>query len=215
MVNQFIPQSSLLLGIIPALTLLYLSLKDWHGKFVEKTLYIMFIIGIISGFIVVIIQTTIILTFEVLIIYPFLEQIIKTMILNLRRFQEKQSTIIYGLALGLGFGSVYPPASMLLVAETVSNMDILMILLRSIGILFLHGASGALIGYGIFKGKIINYYLYAVFLLLAAYLFRVEYMLQGLTLVFGIIVYWFIQRKFMQPTVKELDKRTRSNKPTP
>jgi hypothetical protein len=212
MVEGFIPQSSLLLGIIPALVLLYISIKDWQGKFVEKTLFIIFIIGIFIGFIVSIVQLQFMIVIEILIIYPFLEQIVKTMVLNLRRFQEKQSTIIYGLALGLGFGSIYPPASMMLIsAESVTNQDILMILLGSIGLLLLHGATGAMIGYGIYQKLLPKYYLFSVVILIIGNVFKLFENFKWINLIFGIILFWYVHKSIIKKVIKTTEKRIRSN----
>jgi hypothetical protein len=213
MVNSLIPESSLLLGIIPALILLYLSIKDWQGKFTEKTLFIMFIIGIISGFIVTIIQAQIGLTLDLLIIYPFLEQIVKTIILNLRRFQGKQETIIYGLGVGLGFGSIYPPASLLLLSSEIqAASDLFLILAGSIGLVFLHGITGVLIGYGIYQDKLIKYYLLAVIIMIIANIIRIEYRIQWINLLIGIILYIYVQKKIINIINIQFQSRKRIKK---
>jgi len=211
MANGFIPESSLLLGIIPALILLFLSIKGWQGKFTEKTLFIMFIVGIIAGFFVAIIQSQIIFTIELLIIYPFIEQIVKTMILNLRRFQGKQETIVYGLGLGLGFGSIYPPASLLLLSSNIdASSDVLFILAGSIGLVFLHGISGAIIGYGIYQQKLPKYYIVAVVLLIIANFMRIDYRIQWFNLILGILLYIYIQKKIIN--ILTIESQSQKNK---
>ena len=215
MANGLIPESSLLLGIIPALILLYYSIKEWQGKFSEKTLFIMFIVGIISGFIVAIIQSQIAFAIELIIIYPFLEQIVKTMILNLKRYQEKQVTILYGLGLGLGFGSIYPPASLLLLSDDITaGSDLLLILLGSIGLVFLHGVTGALIGYGIYKGKLTTYYLFAVVILIIANIIRLDYSIQWINLILGTILFWYIHREIIKTIGMIAERRKRVTKTT-
>jgi len=211
MANGFIPESSLLLGIIPALILLFLSIKGWQGKFTEKTLFIMFIVGIIAGFFVAIIQSQIIFTIELLIIYPFIEQIVKTMILNLRRFQGKQETIVYGLGLGLGFGSIYPPASLLLLSSNIdASSDVLFILAGSIGLVFLHGISGAIIGYGIYQQKLPKYYIVAVVILIIANFMRIDYRIQWFNLILGILLYIYIQKKIIN--ILTIESQSQKNK---
>ena len=49
--NIILPQASLFLGIIPALILLYISLKGYEGHYKDKTIFLTFIIGIVLGFI--------------------------------------------------------------------------------------------------------------------------------------------------------------------
>jgi len=216
MANGFIPESSLLLGIIPALILLYISIKGWQGKFTEKTLFIMFIIGIIAGFFIAIIQSQIGLSIDLLIIYPFLEQIIKTVILNLRRFHGKQEIIIYGLGLGLGFGSIYPPASLLIPATNIdSTVNLIYVLVGAIGLLFLHGTTGAIIGYGVYQGKLPKFYLLAVSVLILANFIRIDYQIQWLNLIIGVILYIYIQKKIIGIMIHQSEQRKRPSKSDP
>lgn len=202
MANGYIPESSLLLGIIPALVTLYYSVKYWNGKYSEKTLFIMFILGIFIGFIIAVVQSQIAFNLEFLILYPFLEQIVKTIILNLKRFHDKKETVLYGLALGLGFGSIYPPASLLILSNQInSTLSLLLILMGSIGLVFLHGVTGALIGFGIYQRKLAQYYLFAVLILIAANIIRLDYQLQWINLVFGILLFWYIHSSITKKTI--------------
>ena len=213
MANGFIPESSLLLGIIPALILLYYSIRQWHEKFLEKLVFLMFIFGIISGFLIAIVQSQIYFTIELLVIYPFLEQIIKVIILNLRRFQQRKETIIYGLSLGLGFGSIFPPASLLLLSSEInSSVTLLQILSGSIGLVFLHGITGALLGYGIYQGKLSRFYLYSVLILLIANVIRLDYQVQWINLVFGCILYWYVQTNIINKEALPLRSRKRTTR---
>ncbi|MFO8078163.1 MAG: protease PrsW [Thermoplasmatota archaeon] len=213
---NIIPQSSLLLGIIPALILLYISLKDWQDHYTEKTLFIMFILGIIIGFIVVLMSTFYDLLI-IILIFPFLEQIIKTMILNLRRSQAKQATVMYGLGFGLGFGSIYPPAFLILFSQAeISNFILISTLLGSLGLLLIHGATGALIGYGIYQGKLLNFYFYSVLMLIGANLLmwiQVGYV-QWITLLVGLFMFYLVHKKILLKVVRSFEKRKQNQKPS-
>lgn len=202
-------QSSLFLGIIPALILLYISLKDWHGHYKEKILFILFIVGIITGFLIAIIQLSIVYDALVLfIMFPFFEQMVKALILNLRKIKAKQATVIYGLSLGLGFGSIYPPASLILLADTdIPLFGMVSILLGSLGLVFLHGVTGTLIGYGIYKGKLLMFYGYSVILLIAANFLKLEYV-QWLNLVIGIVMFYYVHKNIVKKTVDSFDKKS-------
>jgi len=201
MENGFIVQSSLLVGIIPALILLYYSLKDWQGKFQEKTLFIMLIIGFFTGSFMILLELGLFYnTIAFITIFPFLGQIIKTMILNLRRFQTKKETVIYGLALGLGFGSLYP-AALIILFNDISNQSILLILLSSLGIILLHGATGAMIGYGIYQRNLLYLYFFSggIFVI-ANVLIKIEYF-QLINLVLGIVLYWYVNKQMISKVV--------------
>ena len=149
-----LPQASLFLGIIPALILLYIGLKGYEGHYKDKTIFLTFIIGIILGFISVIVRSFFLpLLIVVMILVAFFEQLFKTIVLNIGRLQLKKETTIYGFSLGLGFGSVFTPFLIIALTTTTQN-DVYaasLIAVGSLGIIMFHGATGAFIGYGIFN----------------------------------------------------------------
>ncbi|MDG6228843.1 MAG: protease PrsW [Candidatus Thermoplasmatota archaeon] len=220
---SILPQSSLFLGIIPALILIYISLKDWQGEYVEKTLFIMFVFGIILGFIAALVEIfTVSSGILLVVLFPVLEQVMKLAVLNLRRFHGKRSTVIYGLSIGLGFGSIFTPVSMILASvEAISNVALLAILLGSIGIIFIHGATGAIIGYGVYEEKTFTYYIYAVLIHLPVTLwfFLTGYynmsQLQVGIIVYGIIVYWYVKKQIIENVLKQTENRKRTRQPVP
>ncbi len=160
-----IPQASLFLGIIPALILLYFTLDKFEGTFQHKIGFLMFFIGIVFGFITALVQSAFELFF---IVYIFLivivGQLLKTIVLNLPRFHEKPETLIYGLTLGLGFGSTFTPFLLIAVSTYISsNLTILVLIgIASFGQIFIHGASGAYIGYGVYKNHVFRNLLFAI-----------------------------------------------------
>lgn len=164
-----LPQASLFIGIIPALVILYISLKGYEGQYKEKNVFLTFAIGIALGFIVALARLLINplpLMIVFIVLFAFFEQLFKTIILNVGRLQEKRETPIYGMSLGLGFGSVFTPF-LLIAAGTSIEADYYFVLLVSvgaIGIILFHGATGAYIGYGIYSGKLTRYLLTAIIL---------------------------------------------------
>jgi hypothetical protein len=214
---SILPQSSLFIGIIPALIILYFGLKRFEGYFLEKTMFIMFVIGIIAGFLTVVLEGRTELPNDLfsivlfVIIFSFLEQIIKTAVLNLKRYHEKPSTIFYGFSLGLGFGSIYPLFLMLSLSSELEINVYITILIGSIGLIILHGLTGLLIGYGIYKGRLIQYYIYGVLILIGAnLLMKIQY-IQLSVFVIGIIFYFVIKRTYLDTLSNQLEKRKRSN----
>ena len=217
MTATFIPQSSLFIGIIPALALVYLIISKWTGEFQEKIIFLLFVFGIISGFTVIFVEFYISLSnlIEFVIIFRFIEIMGKTVILNLRRFQEKHRTVLYGLVLGLGFGSIYPPVSLLLInTVSVSTVDIISVLVGALGMLLIQGSTGALIGYGVFKRNVvppitISIIVHIIFQYL---LFELVFIWTWTLVIVGVIAYLVVMKKIVFPTLKQSERRKRTIK---
>ncbi|MCK5113117.1 MAG: protease PrsW, partial [Thermoplasmatales archaeon] len=75
--NDFVlPQASLFLGIIPALILLYISLKGYEGHYKDKNIFLTFVVGLIAGFVSVLLETfTIGIGILFIILFPVIEQL--------------------------------------------------------------------------------------------------------------------------------------------
>jgi len=162
-------QAALFLGIIPALLIMYISLKGYDGYYKDKSIFLTFIIGIVFGVIAAVIRLRInaepfIISF--LVLYAFLDQLFKTIILNIGRFHLNKETVIYGLSLGLGFGSSFTP--FFIIIESMSDVSnafyLSLITIASIGFILFHAATGAYIGFGIYSGKLFRFLLIAVLL---------------------------------------------------
>lgn len=215
MAIEFLPKSSLFIGIIPALALVYLIIRKWTGNYQEKMVFLMFVFGIISGFTVIFVEFYVGLTtlLEFVIIFRLIEIMGKMIILNLRRFQEKQETVLYGLVLGLGFGSIYPPVSLLLInAVSVSTFDIISVLIGSIGMILIQGSTGALLGYGVFKRNLIipisvTLLLHVIFHYL---LFELVFTWTWILFLGGIISYLIAMQKIVYPVLDQSKRRRRT-----
>jgi hypothetical protein len=215
-----LPQASLFLGVIPALILLYIGLKGYEGHYKDKNIFLAFVVGIIAGFFAALMELfTINVGIVFIVLFPILEQLLKTMILNIRRLHEKGETIIYGLSLGLGFGSIFTPVSMIAadfqIGETIL---IASVILGSFGIILFHGATGVFIGYGIYAGKLSKYFIFAVLLhvpvtgwFFLTVFYNVEYLQIGLIL-YGLIIYWYATKKIMPQILLRSERRKRSKK---
>jgi hypothetical protein len=218
--NSIILQSSLFIGIIPALILLYIGLKDFEGHFKDKLIFLTFIVGIIIGTISVAMEyyTQAIGLIVYIILFPILEQLFKTIVLNMRRFQEKQETTIYGFSLGLGFGSVFVPAAIILGGYEELNFNCIAAIIGSLGILLFHAATGALIGYGVYINKLSKYLTIVILLHIVVTgvigftnLFKISY-LQILLVIYGILMFWYVTKKIMPRILEEGLRRKRTQK---
>lgn len=227
-------QAVLFLGIIPALFFLYIALKGYEGYYKDKTIFITFVIGIISGIIaavvrillnpppLVIANIVIIDSFTIayIILFAFFEQLIKTIVLNIRRLHLKKETTIYGMSLGLGFGSAFTP--FLVIAGSVSGQTsftfLSLVAFGSLGFILFHAASGTYIGYGIYKGKMTRYLFISILLQLPfnaiADLTRSIYpyyiIFQFIIVIYGALFFIYVLKKVM-PLILEKEGRKKSN----
>ena len=222
-----LPQASLFLGIIPALILLYICLKGYEGHYKDKTIFLTFIIGVVLGFIAAFVQS---LTFAVVVIYiillAFFDQLFKTIVLNFSRLHNKGETTIYGLSLGLGFGSSFTPFLIIAVSSLITSdaYVLSLIAIGSFGIILFHGATASYIGYGIYIGKLTKHLLISILLQLPFNL------LLGLTIhysrpnkvniqlglvigliIYGGIIFWYVINKIMPQILTQNNKRKRKS----
>ncbi len=229
-------QAVLFLGIIPALVLLFFSLKGYDGHYKDKTIFLTFIIGIILGVIaavarlllnpppLIIAHTILIDIFTIIFILllAFLEQLFKTIVLNIGRLQYKKETVIYGLSLGLGFGSSFTP--FLVIAGSIvnqSNLSFLaLVAFGSVGFILFHGACGAYIGYGIFTGKMTKYLFITILLQipfnaiadLSRSIYPYYIVFQIVLVIYGAIIFWYVVKKVMPLILEPSGRRKRSKK---
>jgi len=222
-------QAILFLGIIPALFFLYVALKGYEGYYKDKTIFLTFITGIFFGILAAIIRLVINplpLMIIFIILFAFFEQLFKTIVLNIGRLQYKKETTIYGLSLGLGFGSSFTP--FLVIAGSLSGQSsgtfLTLVAFGSFGFILFHAATGALIGYGIFSGKMTKYLFMVIVLQIPfntiADLTRLDFIFnsvyyplyQAAIVVYGVIIFIYVLKKVMPKILEENERRKRSKK---
>lgn len=214
MSQSVLPSVSLFLGIIPAFILLYISIKGYDEFYKEKILYLTFIIGCVLGVVSVLVESAVAnigIGIFFIILYPIFEQLLKTIVLNIGRFQEKKETVIYGLCLGLGFGSIFTPFSLVNTAarlqESFTSLDIAWKVVESFGFILIHGATGLFIGYAVYKKKLLHYVslailLYIPIVLLTSFSIEKEYYYIGILLlivllIYSGLIYWYSTTKIL------------------
>ena len=222
-------QAILFLGIIPALFFLFIALKGYEGYYKDKTIFLTFITGIFFGILAAIIRLIINplpLVIIYIILFAFLEQLFKTIVLNIGRLQFKKETTIYGLTLGLGFGSSFTPFLVIIgsLSGQSSTIFLTLVAFGSIGFILFHAASGAIIGYGIFSGKMTKFLFIAIFLQIpfnaisdltrVQIIFNSTYypIFQAAVVVYGAILFIYVIKKIMPRILQEKDKRKRTKK---
>ena len=222
--GQILPQASLFIGIIPALLLLYISLKGYDDYYKDKYIYLSFIAGLIAGVASILLeQATVQIGIIFILLFPLLEQLFKTIVLNIKRLQKHTETTIYGLTLGLGFGSIFIPFSIITAnIQTSETTSFILLIIGSMGIILMHGATGVIIGYGISSAKLPKYLLFAILLhipipttILITTFFQIQY-LQFTIVFYGALLYYYTTVKIMPriKTTTERRKRTRKSNAT-
>lgn len=218
-------QGLLFVGIIPALILLFIGLKGYEGYYRDRSIFLIFVIGIIFGVIAAVLRLYLNpppLLIVYIILFAFFEQLLKTVVLNIGRLQNKRETTIYGLAMGLGFGSSFTPF-LVIVGSLSGHSDLYflsLVILGSFGFILFHSATGALIGYGIYSGKMTKYLLTAIILqlpfngisdLTRFYLNPRFALYQAGLVIYGAILFAYVIIKVMPRILKE-DKSKKKNK---
>jgi len=220
MTEFVLPQASLFLGIIPALILLYISLKGYEGYYKDKNIFLTFVAGIVAGFVTILLEIyTGIIGPIYIILFPIFEQLFKTIILNISKLHRIKDTVVYGLSLGLGFGSIFIPLSIITFNIQPGDSYLLVfVIIGSIGIILFHGATGTLIGYGVYSGNLLKYFILSVLLHLPVTgwffitdYYNVEYLQIGL-IIYGLIIYWYITTKIMPRILMQRTRRRKVKK---
>lgn len=200
--------------------MLYIALKGYEGQFKDKLIYLTFIVGIIIGVASAAIEllTRDIGLISYIILFPVFEQFFKTIVLNIRRFQEKQATTIYGLSLGLGFGAVFTPTAIIMGNFQEINLSYFAAIIGSFGIILFHAGTGVLIGYGVYIHRLATYLTIAILLQIVitavigvTNLLQVGY-LQIILVIYGILVFWYATRRVMPRILEESQRRKRTQK---
>ncbi len=232
-----IPQASLFLGVIPGMLILFIGLKGFQGLYKEKNIFLTFAVGIILGIIAAFIQSLTVfnitfldlavLSLVYIVLLGFINQLLKTMMLNIGRLQEKRETPLYGLSLGLGFGCAFTPMIILAVDRLITTDAVVqgILVVGTYGIIVFHGATGVLIGYGIYLGKLWKYLIPAIlfetgfdFILGITIMYsrpdalHIQMICVFVVCVFAAMLFWFALRRILPRILDEQMRRKRTKK---
>ena len=210
----------LFLGIIPALIVLYIFLKKYEGHYSDSGVFKTFMAGIFLGAISAIVRIRLNpapLLIIFLVLFAFFEQLLKTIILNIGRLQLKKETTIYGFSIGLGFGTVFTPFLLIAAAAStdLTDLNLILIFIGSVGIILFQGATGAYIGYGIYQGKLMKYLFISIIIQipfnavidLTRLISNRYFPYYQLSLfVFGAIIFFYVITKIMPQILTKNDK---------
>jgi len=174
---DFMMAAAAILGIGPALALMYLVLRKYTYPAVESpffsdpTFFSLFVVGLVSGTLIFVGYTF--FTWGSLFVaagFALIFEFAKLVVLNLKRFHGKSDTIFYGYGVGLGLGCTMAFGFIFYISSQTTKVfgDIGMgswIVLIVIGMTYilLQSAAGTTIGEGIARKRPWEFFFQALF----------------------------------------------------
>lgn len=222
----------ILVGIVPALALLFFALKDYEGAFEERTLFRLFLWGIFLGLIAVIFeifgffsldpkQAPIEYCVISVVALAVFQSLLKIMVLNRKKFQDQRETTFYGLSLGLGFGAMHSFGYSFAVLTPLFQLRAyyygVFIIIITFSNLLIQGATGTILGYASAYRKIFRWIGVAVlihsgfnFVMLITNLNLIIIELSAvIVLCYGIILFVYITRLLFSKSLPEERRKER------
>jgi hypothetical protein len=155
------------MGIGVALALMYWTLKNYTYPAVEKPFFDdrrvfgLLAVGMVLGVLIFAVQQYFPIE-EVLfaLLFAVIYEVVKLMVLNLKRFARKLDTPFYGLTIGLGMGGtvalgyIWGALTNLRIGDVAPTLvDYTIFMFWAIQLCLLNGSTGAIIGVGVTRGQ--------------------------------------------------------------
>ena len=166
---------SFLIGIIPVFIILFYTVKNYEGYFEDRHFFFGLLtslfLSMLAGFIHIMIYAGLPAYFDLVGLVAIIlglavfETIVKLVFVNLPRFKREYDTTFYGASFGFGF------ASFIVIAISYVNItgefgasieNILSLILFGLGVIFIQGALGIYLGYGVHQQELVRYAIYAI-----------------------------------------------------
>ena len=165
--------------MVLGLLLMLMTLRRFEGFFKENTLFLLFIAGMILGFVSTLIERIffpLVGSFEniegvlVLYLYPSAIYIIgssilaegfKAVVINLARFRFKRETTFFGFGLGIGFGATASIMPFFQFSDYLYPRGVALPILISVVYILLNGATGLVLGAGSARGATVSSFVQA------------------------------------------------------
>lgn len=166
-----------IIGFAPAMALFYYTLRDYTFPkaqkpfFDDRKVFLFFALGLVLGMVIFAFEVygSTIGTIETVLLlivgFAAMEELMKLVILNFPRFQRKVDTAFCGLSLGLGMGATFTFATVYSYAANLPEVkpaDFLIVGFLGILFVLLHSSTAALIGIGVARGQVKDYFLEAL-----------------------------------------------------
>ena len=189
---------AMILGIGPALALMFLGVRNYTYPRVEQpffsdpTFFSMLVVGMVGGSILFFAMVA--LGFATNIVLMVLMAVVESMamvvVMNLKRFRGKSDTVFYGYALGLGMSCGMSTGICFVTASTITHVDasVIILVIISVTMSMILGSAGTNVGEGIARHRVMEFALQAAIPLIV-YNILLTVMLRGGELG-GSIVYY-------------------------
>ncbi|HEY5606496.1 MAG TPA: hypothetical protein VIL45_08275 [Thermoplasmata archaeon] len=217
---------ALLLGIGPALILLWTSLRRFDRPWVDHTLFddrrvfgslaVGLVFGVIASVLTLSLPRVDLTSSLVAIIVTFLfEEGFKLVYLNRRAYRGRFETTFYGVPLGVGAAATAVVATVLWTALDVLYMveGFVLLVLFSISLSLVNADTGAIIGFGASRGDTWRAYARAVLVRLAHGAFLFPFLIGienpwallsvGTSLGFALLLYVYVYRVLLPGTLPD------------
>jgi hypothetical protein len=165
-----------IMGIAPALALMFWTLRDYTYPKVEKPffndvrVFLLLAIGMVIGVVMIAVQNL----FDVSVIasgivfgllFAIIWELVKLVFLNMPRLQKRLDTPFYGLALGLGIGAMMGFGAAALTFNAFSSGKVpvpwdtyVVLAIIAVQFVLLNGSTTATIGIGVARGLPFSYF---------------------------------------------------------
>ena len=183
----------MVLGIGPALVLLYVIVRNYTYPKVEQpffsdaSLFLLFFVGLIEGSVLFFAMDVFKFASNMLlmVLMAAVQVLAMVVVMNLKRYRGKSDSVFYGYSLGLGMSSglatgiCYTMAAVMQDAPIDASVILLPVMSITLGLIL--GACGTNIGEGIARHSVMEYSMQALLLLVAYNLLFTGMMMEGNT----------------------------------
>lgn len=193
---------AMLLGIGPALILMYLGVRNYTYPKVEQPFFsdprffMLLVVGMIAGAILFFVMRMMGMASNVvyMVIFAIIEALVMVVVMNLRRFRGHSDSVFYGYALGLGIscglstGIVFTVVSVLQANDLQIDASFIVIVIMAVSMALMYGACGTTVGEGIARHRVMEFALQAAIPLIVYNILL--YVLMGMGETGGVVVYY-------------------------
>ncbi len=218
---------AMVLGIAPALALMYLGVRNYTYPRVEQpffsdpTFFMLLVVGMIAGSILFFVLYGMSLATNIvyMVILAVLEVMVMVVVMNLRRFRGKSDSVFYGYALGLGMSCGIATGLCFITASAIEEWDfsVVVLVVISVTMALVLGSCGTTVGEGIARHRVMEFALQSAIPLIV-YNILLTVMLQGgaiggayvyyaclvVAVLFGVLVYYRTMCQRLSGIVREV-----------